>query len=125
MIGKRIKEARKARGCSAEEVAEYLGVSPATIYRYENGSIAKIPMKHVLPLALYLKVSPAYLLGVDDKDKQNIIKEDEHSIEECLEKNIIVLPDNQKFLEAYDVMPYEDRLALMEIFKRAYEKIKK
>ena len=41
MIGDRIKEARQALGYSAEQVAAFLGVSPATVYRYENGDISK------------------------------------------------------------------------------------
>ena len=35
--GERMKQRRKEIGFSAEKVAERLGVSPATIYRYEKG----------------------------------------------------------------------------------------
>lgn len=63
MIGERIKEARLALGYSAEQVAAFLNVSPATIYRYENGDISKLPSKFIKPLADYLCVSPAYLMG--------------------------------------------------------------
>ena len=40
-IHDRIKARRKELGLSAETVAEKLGVSPATIYRYENNDIKK------------------------------------------------------------------------------------
>lgn len=62
MIGDRIKQARLKLGYSAEQVAAHLGVSPATIYRYENGDIAKLPSKHIVPLAEFLCVPPAYLM---------------------------------------------------------------
>lgn len=62
MIGERIKQARLKLGYSAEQVADHLGVSPATIYRYENGDIAKLPSKHIKPLAEFLCVPPAYLM---------------------------------------------------------------
>ena len=62
MIGDRIKNARLKLGYSAEQVAAHLGVSPATVYRYENGDIAKLPSKHIKPLAKFLCVSPAYLM---------------------------------------------------------------
>lgn len=65
-IGERIKLARLALGYSAEQVAAFLGVSPATIYRYENGDIAKLPSKHIKPLAEFLCVSPSYLMAWDD-----------------------------------------------------------
>ena len=63
MIGQRIKEARIALGYSAEQVAAFLNVSPATVYRYENGDISKLPSKFVKPLAEYLCVSPSWLMG--------------------------------------------------------------
>lgn len=63
MIGDRIKEARQKLGYSAEQVAAFLGVSPATVYRYENGDISKLPSKFIKPLADYLCVSPSYLMG--------------------------------------------------------------
>jgi transcriptional regulator with XRE-family HTH domain len=63
MIGDRIKEARTRLGYSAEQVAAFLGVSPATVYRYENGDISKLPSKFIKPLADYLCVTPSYLMG--------------------------------------------------------------
>ena len=68
MIGDRIKEARQSLGYSAEQVAVFLGVSPATVYRYENGDISKLPSKFVKPLAEYLCVTPAYLMGWDESE---------------------------------------------------------
>ncbi len=63
MIGKRIKDARLALGYSAEQVAAFLNVSPATVYRYENGDISKLPAKFIKPLAEYLCITPAFLMG--------------------------------------------------------------
>ena len=63
MIGDRIKQARLALGYSAEQVAAFLQVSPATIYRYENGDISKLPSKFIKPLAEFLCVTPEYLMG--------------------------------------------------------------
>ena len=67
MIGERMKQARLALGYSAEQVASFLNVSPATIYRYENGDISKLPSKFSQPLAEYLCVTPAYLMGWTDE----------------------------------------------------------
>lgn len=61
--GKRIKEIRKQRGMSAEELAEKIGVAPATIYRYENGSISSMTTDKLLPIADALGVTPAALMG--------------------------------------------------------------
>ena len=62
-IYERIKERRKELHLAAEEVAAALGVSRATVYRYESADIEKLPITIIEPLAKVLKVSPAYLMG--------------------------------------------------------------
>lgn len=66
--GQRMKNRRKAIGLSAEHVADILGVSPATIYRYENGDIEKVPGDRLAPIASALQTTPAYLMGWEDDD---------------------------------------------------------
>ena len=61
--GQRMKQRRKELGISAEKVAEELNVSPATIYRYENGDIDKVPGDKLEPIANALHTTPAYLMG--------------------------------------------------------------
>lgn len=62
-IYERIKERRKSLGLSADDVAKALGVSRATIYRYESADIEKLPTSTLEPLAAVLKCSPSYLMG--------------------------------------------------------------
>lgn len=61
--GDRMKFRRKELGLSAEKVAERLGVSPATIYRYEKGDIEKLPGDILPTLSEVLQTTPAYLMG--------------------------------------------------------------
>ena len=61
--GERMKERRKTLGISAEYVAEKLGVSPATIYRYEKGDIEKMPGNILEPISKILSTTPSYLMG--------------------------------------------------------------
>lgn len=44
-IGERIKAKRKEKNISVEYVAKALGVSVSTVYRYEDSTIEKIPIK--------------------------------------------------------------------------------
>lgn len=62
-IYERIKQRRKELGLSADDVASSLGVSRATIYRYESSEIEKLPITILEPLAKILRTSPAYLMG--------------------------------------------------------------
>ena len=70
-IGSRIKEIRIKRGMSPEELAEKIGVSRSTMFRYENGGIEKVPGETLTGIAKALKTSPAVLMGwkgdVDDE----------------------------------------------------------
>lgn len=65
--GERMKQRRKEIGFSAEKVAEHLGVSPATIYRYEKGDIEKVPVDSLAELAKILQTTPAYLMGWEEQ----------------------------------------------------------
>ena len=64
--GERMKQRRKELGLSAEDIAAKLGISPATIYRYENGGIEKMPGNILAPIAHALKTTPAFLMGWPD-----------------------------------------------------------
>ena len=61
--GERIKQRRKQLNMSADELAEKLGVSRSTIFRYEKGDIDKVPAEYMKILAKALCTTPAYLMG--------------------------------------------------------------
>lgn len=63
--GERIKARRKELGLSAEQLAAKIGVSAATVYRYENGSIEKVSSDILAPLAQALHTTTYYLMGWD------------------------------------------------------------
>lgn len=82
--GQRMRARRKEIGLSAERLAEVLGVSPATIYRYENGDIEKVPGDRLGPIADALNTTPTFLMGWDD------------SIDASFPANIIPMPEMRK-----------------------------
>lgn len=62
-IGEIIRKRRLHIGLSADELARRLGKNRATIYRYENSSIAKLPSSVLEPLARALETTPETLMG--------------------------------------------------------------
>lgn len=66
-IGERIKHRRKVLGLSAEEVAYKMGVSAATVYRYESSDILNMGIDKLELIARALSTTPAYLMGWEDK----------------------------------------------------------
>lgn len=130
-IGTIIKHRRKKIDVSAEQLAAQVGVSPATIYRYENGDIEKLPVSALEPIAKALNCTPAYLMGweenpnspwqneVIDKEEQNLIKK-YRSLDDHGKKNIDTLLDSEyercrEEREAYERDPRSDREILDEI----------
>lgn len=65
-VYERIKARRKELNLSADDVALALGVSRATVYRYESAEIEKLPTQIIAPLSKVLRCSPAYLMGWED-----------------------------------------------------------
>lgn len=70
-IGERIKEIRKRKKISVENLASQLGVSKTTIYRYEDSTIEKIPVQIIDKLCELLGVSVAELTGNEAEKKKN------------------------------------------------------
>lgn len=98
--GERMKSRRKQLGFSAEYVADKLGCSPSTIYRYENGDIEKMPLDVLAPLASILLVSPEYLLNGSGIEKTADPKADGLSPKEneLLTLYRGVNPDGQRYI---------------------------
>lgn len=85
--GERMRLRRKQLGYSAEYVAEKLGCSPSTIYRYENGDIEKMPLDSLAPLASILLTSPEYLLsGSNEENKPTSLVNDDPEMTNYLEE---------------------------------------
>lgn len=66
-ISKRIKSRREELGMSVEDLAKKINKNKATVYRYENGDIGKMPYDILKPLSDALNVSISYLLGSDSE----------------------------------------------------------
>ncbi|HFD0861469.1 TPA: XRE family transcriptional regulator [Enterococcus faecium] len=71
-IGERMKLRRKELNLSADVVAEKLGVSRSTIFRYEKGDIEKLPTNILDDIAEVLKTTPAFLMGWEDENAPSI-----------------------------------------------------
>ena len=66
MKSTKLKELRKSRGLTLDELAERIGTSKQTIHRYENGVITNVPPEKVESLAVALGTTPQELMGWDE-----------------------------------------------------------
>ena len=71
-----MKARRKELCMSADDLGRALGKNRATIYRYENGDIEKLPLDILEPIAAALQTTPQYLMGWDEVEEKNDVLAD-------------------------------------------------
>lgn len=66
---------RKELGLTLAEIAAKMGVSEATVQRWESGNIKNMRQERISSLAEVLHVTPAYLMGWEEEPIQEQRKE--------------------------------------------------
>ncbi len=61
---KRLRDLREDNDKTQQEIADVLGTSQTMYARYERGA-NELPVRHLITLCKYYKVSPNYVLGFD------------------------------------------------------------
>lgn len=75
-VQKRIREIREGKGLNQGTIAQSLDISVTSYSKIERGD-TKLTLNHVERIAKALGVSPYELIGINDKDTQSLIKENE------------------------------------------------
>ena len=69
----RLRELRKLKQISQEDVAKYLGITRTAYNKYESGSIK--PVRKLNELAVLFNVSVDYLLGREESTLESKVRE--------------------------------------------------
>ena len=108
--GERIRELRKQKKLTLDDVARYLGVGRQAVYKYEHGTVTNIPLENIDKMATLFDVTPGYLAGWADGSSDD---------------RTIIFPDTKEFAELISAMSPEDYTVVMAAIDRTYKKIKK
>lgn len=78
-VGQKIRARRMELGLSVDDLAERVGKSRATVYRYESDNIDNMPLSVLEDLARVLRTTPGDLLASDSpttltKDEKTLIE---------------------------------------------------
>ncbi len=68
-IGKKIKLLRIEKNMTQDQLAKHINSTKQTVFKYENGIITNIPMDKIKIIANVLGVTPAYIMGWEEKNK--------------------------------------------------------
>ncbi|KAA4798488.1 LexA family transcriptional regulator [Lactiplantibacillus plantarum] len=94
-VGDRMKSIRKQQGISADQLAESIGVSRSTIFRYEKGDIEKMPIEVVANVASSLHVSLIDLMGISNDSISEKITEIVSKLNTDRQQSVYNYADNQ------------------------------
>lgn len=90
-----MKSIRKQQGISADQLAESIGVSRSTIFRYEKGDIEKMPIEVVANVASSLHVSLIDLMGISNDSISEKITEIVSKLNTDRQQSVYNYADNQ------------------------------
>ena len=78
-IGKKLYARRKELSLTQKQIADYVGVTEATVSRWESGEIDNMRRDKIANLARVLKVSPLLIMGLTEEetptDSKKIIRD--------------------------------------------------
>ena len=120
-VGDRIRNHRKLSGISQTDLAEKIGVSKQTLYKYEKNVITNIPSDKIEEIAKVLNVSESCLMGWENKDIE-LINEEEKG------KSLAKLIANENMLDAIvklSKLQPGDKEMVVNLINSLYEKIEK
>lgn len=66
IMGQRIHEKREAAGLSVEELADKIGVSRQTVYKWEKGIVKNIDRDYIGKMAALFRCDPEWLMHMEN-----------------------------------------------------------
>lgn len=66
-VGKKLRERRSELSITQKQVADYVGVTEATVSRWESGEIDNMRRDKIARLASVLQVSPLLIMGLPEE----------------------------------------------------------
>lgn len=89
-MAQRIKDLRKAKGLTLEQVADIVGVGKSTVRKWETGMIANMKRDKIAALAKALSTTPAYLMGWNEEESEFPVEQKPAENGEPLSETMII-----------------------------------
>jgi len=84
VVGDNIKQRRESLGLSQVDLADAIGETKQTIWKYESGTVTNIPLPKVEAIAKALSCTPNELTGWDSQQPSKPLTPEQAKVEEQL-----------------------------------------
>ena len=99
--GQRIKNKREELRISQTDLANAIGVSKQTLYKYENDIVTNIPSDVIERLSSRLDCSPGYIMGWEDSEElKNFDSKEIEKAAELYEKYLHAIPEIRSAIDS-------------------------
>jgi transcriptional regulator with XRE-family HTH domain len=110
-MSQRIKDLRREKGLTLEQVADIVGVGKSTVRKWETGMIANMKRDKISSLAQALGTTPAYLMGW---------KEEEESDDKKISPNELALTEGERdMLNLFKQIPEDQQPVVLAMIRAA------
>lgn len=110
--GERIRKTREDQGITQVELAERIGESKQTLYKYEAGIITNVPAEKIELIAHILDVSPAWLMGW---------QENKYTITNVKSDSIQLTDEEMLLVNGYRAASAERKAIILDLANKAAE----
>ena len=110
--GERIRKTREDQGITQVELAERIGESKQTLYKYEAGIITNVPAEKIELIAHILDVSPAWLMGWQDN---------KYAITNVKSDSIQLTDEEMLLVNGYRAASAERKAIILDLASKAAE----
>ena len=104
-LSETIKRRRSELGLTLKDVADRLGVTEATVQRYESGNIKPLRHGRISKLSEILEVTPAELLGYEQQQKEKPATNEDDGLN--------FNEQDRSVMERFKNLSYENKLKMM------------
>jgi transcriptional regulator with XRE-family HTH domain len=123
-LGKNIKEMRRRRGLTQEELGKIIGVEKSTISRWESGD-RKLNIDHIKNIALVLEIPLGALLSDNDlyessRDWEGSVTKDKEHQDHKIQSDLEMVKEETENFDTHEIvitLPKIDDPELLQAFE--------
>ncbi|MFZ7807720.1 MULTISPECIES: helix-turn-helix domain-containing protein [Bacillus cereus group] len=101
MFGQRLKDLRREKKLTQQDIADVLGIEKSNISRFESGK-QSLSSENIIKTAKYFNVSVDYILGISDYKTINKKKEEQipKDVVKLMKKINTLSPEKRQLIES-------------------------